>query len=553
MSVKQMFHTKNMMAVFFPLLLVVFLTLPIVSPFFYKGYFPTHDGEWAVVRLGEMYREIKDLQIPPRYSTNLNFGHGYPLFNFAYPLPYYLGMLFFPTKIGFITTIKLLFILSTLVSAIGMFLLSRKLWGTTIGAFMSILLFIYWPYRIVDLYARGSLGETVAFAFFPFLLYFCLQIVSAKRSLFPFIAAIFCLAGLILAHNIMALLFMFVLLPFMFFLVKGNKTLLIRFGFILCFGFALSAFFWFPALYEKQYILLSKVPIADRNLYFVTLQELVTHRFGYGMPTDKENGFSYQIGWPQITIFLFVIISQLFYKQKRNRVVLMLLFLIAVMLFLLFSPSAFIWKTMPLLSEINYPWTLLGPIGFSISLLAGYIGQQKKAIQLFGLLLSISAIALFLPYARPEKQIYPQDTYYLTNDAPTTSSFEYMPLWVKKWSLHRPTQEIVSKNSSLSTTNVFISSNKIQAKVVVKGNTTLQLQKIYYPGWHIFVNGKEQKVTYTNPTGFMEFPIKKGTHTIYAVFTETPMRILANMVSLGTLCFLAVLVIFPKLYYRYVT
>ena len=76
------------------LLLIVFsliFSIPLLLPYFHSGFFPTHDGEWSVVRLTDMYRELKDLQFPARYSGNLNFGYGYPLFEFAYPLPYYLG------------------------------------------------------------------------------------------------------------------------------------------------------------------------------------------------------------------------------------------------------------------------------------------------------------------------------------------------------------------------------------------------------------------------------------------------------------------------------
>ena len=70
------------------------MSVPLILPYFKSGFFPTHDGEWAVVRLAEMYREIKDFQFPARFSGYLNFEYGYPLFNFAYPMPYYFGLIF---------------------------------------------------------------------------------------------------------------------------------------------------------------------------------------------------------------------------------------------------------------------------------------------------------------------------------------------------------------------------------------------------------------------------------------------------------------------------
>ena len=41
---------------YFSLLPVIILSLWIVRPFFRPGFFETHDGEWAIVRLAEMVR-----------------------------------------------------------------------------------------------------------------------------------------------------------------------------------------------------------------------------------------------------------------------------------------------------------------------------------------------------------------------------------------------------------------------------------------------------------------------------------------------------------------
>src|SRR5258708_2602213 len=108
--------------IFILLLVSFFVSVPLIVPYLHSGYFPTHDGEWAVVRLGDMYRELKDLQFPARYSGNLNFGYGYPLFEFAYPLPYYLGFFIHLFHISFVNSMKILFVLTVPFSFFGMFL-----------------------------------------------------------------------------------------------------------------------------------------------------------------------------------------------------------------------------------------------------------------------------------------------------------------------------------------------------------------------------------------------------------------------------------------------
>ena len=40
------------------LVLAFIVCMPLILPYFKTGFFPTHDGEWAVIRLSDMYREI---------------------------------------------------------------------------------------------------------------------------------------------------------------------------------------------------------------------------------------------------------------------------------------------------------------------------------------------------------------------------------------------------------------------------------------------------------------------------------------------------------------
>ena len=289
----------------------ILISFPVILPFFHPGYFPTHDGEWAVVRLGDMFRTLRDFQIPPRYSGALNFGYGYPLFNFTYPMPYYLGTLIHFLGFGFVDSIKILFALSVPFSAFFMFVASRKLWKNTWAGVVSSVLYVYFPYRMVDLYVRGSIGESLSFVLFPLLFYLDIKLIE-KPSYFWVLGVGVSLAILVTTHNIMTVLFLPVWILFIICKVifdkKKDSIKPITISVFL--GIGLSAFFWIPALFEKHLILLSQTPIADRNLYFVNLSQLLLGRWGYGVPTDL-NGFTYQLGLPHL-IALFITIFVLF-------------------------------------------------------------------------------------------------------------------------------------------------------------------------------------------------------------------------------------------------
>ena len=132
------------------LLVIAFL---FTRPYFRPGFFATDDGGWAIVRLAEMQREVKDLQFPPRWADFLNHGFGYPLFSFTYPAPYYLATLLKISGLGLTASIKTLFILSVVLSAFFMYLLGRKLVGD-FGGISGSIFYIAAPFRLVDLYLR---------------------------------------------------------------------------------------------------------------------------------------------------------------------------------------------------------------------------------------------------------------------------------------------------------------------------------------------------------------------------------------------------------------
>lgn len=541
------------MKTYFPvtLLLVVFgalVCLPAILPYFHSGYFPTHDGEWAVVRLADMYRTVKDFQIPARYSTYLNYGYGYPLFNFAYPFPYYVGSFFHVLGLGLVDTIKLLFAITVPLSFFAMYSLSYTIWRSHWSSIISSILYIYLPYRFVDLYVRGSLGESFAFALFPLVALCMVQIVKKKdKTLFIILGALL-YTVLIVSHNIMAVLFSLVLIGLLLGLQfwKKEATILSVMSTVVL-SFLLSAFFWFPALMEKSLIALAKIPIAQRGLYFVSPIDLIIPRWGYGVPLDT-NGFSYQIGWPHVALFFAGLVCLLFQIVQKKRENLFLAWVIAGMVFLLtitmFSQFSFVWR-LPILSEINYPWTMLLPIGFLVSLFCGILGCFPK-VRYLAVLFSVAAIVVFSPYARPEKFVNRGDEFYATNDATTTSSDELMPLWVEARQFSRTDSLVDAREGQATISNTKTSYRRVSFSLKSNDIAKIQVKKIYYPGWIAFADNKQIEISYNNPYGFMDILLPKGAHTVELRFTETRERVIANLLSIVGLFGLCGVFLFRK-------
>ena len=75
-------------------ILAFIFCLPAFWSLFIPGLYGFSD-DLHVGWLFEMHQVIKILQIPPRFVPDLSYGFGYPLFNYVFPLPFFIAELFF--------------------------------------------------------------------------------------------------------------------------------------------------------------------------------------------------------------------------------------------------------------------------------------------------------------------------------------------------------------------------------------------------------------------------------------------------------------------------
>src|SRR3989338_3517629 len=102
------------------IVLLFILIIPAFSTLLRPGYFPMHDDIQGM-RLLQMDKCIRDLQIPCRWVPDMGYGYGYPQFNYYAPMPYYIMEAFHLVGFGFLDSVKAGFIASTIVGALGMY------------------------------------------------------------------------------------------------------------------------------------------------------------------------------------------------------------------------------------------------------------------------------------------------------------------------------------------------------------------------------------------------------------------------------------------------
>src|SRR5436190_17217980 len=103
----------------FPFIILFILSYFAIKPFFIPGFFPIHD-DTQVARVFEMSTALKDGMIPVRWSKDLGYGFGYPIFNYYDPLAYYIGGTVNALGVDSLTSVKILMIITIVMSGLFM-------------------------------------------------------------------------------------------------------------------------------------------------------------------------------------------------------------------------------------------------------------------------------------------------------------------------------------------------------------------------------------------------------------------------------------------------
>jgi hypothetical protein len=500
------------------IILLILLTLPAVNALFRPGFFPSHDGEWMVIRLSAFHQALADGQFPVRWSIRLNHGFGYPVLNFLYPLPFYLGELGYLISGSFTQAIKLVFIFSFWASSLTMFYwLKSKFSGWP--ALAGSLVYSYAPYRFVDTYVRGSVGESLGFVFIP-VLFYAVDLIPKKPKIGIILGAL-AAAATILSHNVFII---FVILAIVYGVLSLPRRDFKFLALSLALAAALSAYFWLPALLELKLVYASKLVVANPIDHLASFSQLVLPSWGYGASATGAGAMSMQIG----LVNLGVILASLIFRRRH-------LFLITnlVAIFLMYRLAGPFWSILPGVSVIQFPWRLLSLTTFATAVLAADL--IKKPI--VAILVSSVVILLNLSYARPQEFTFLPDAYYATNDDTTTVQGEYLPLWVSQPPRQRIPERAVFVSGEGSITEFKETNTQIHFLVepVQKEPTAVvKVNQLYYPGWLVTVNGQPVPVDLSY-NGVMAFTVPKSRSGVLIRWQEPGYRQVVDYLSLTTL------------------
>ncbi len=258
--------------------------------------------------------------------------------------------------------------------------------------------------------------------------------------------------------------------------------------------------------------------------------------------------------------------------------------------FLALPASQGVWEAVPLLELTEFPWRMLGPAIFCAALLAAagisvfatrhsppatrhsslVIRHWSFVIGHSPFIIILLIIALNLPYLYPSQFIRwdtpaPADAfaYEVTSGAiGTTSTGEFLPRWAQQhpqpntlwpdYEAGRPPQILdpagLPPGATAQTT--AHRSESAEIRVTSPQPFTATLRVLYWPGWHIYLDGQPAPFEITTPTGLLQTRIPPGEHTLRLQLESTPLRSAGLWLSLAALAGLGLAALIARRQHR---
>jgi hypothetical protein len=510
----------------------------VISPQFFLGNASGHDIQFHLASWMEVVQQWRQGILYPRWAEWANFGFGEPRFLFYPPLSWLLGAV-----LGLILPWRMVpgaFIgVALVIAGASMHSLARA-WLRPQDAIAAAVLYTVNPYHLVIVYYRSDFAELLASAFFPLLILQTLLLAREGSRRVPRFAIVFALiwltnapAAVIATYSVAAIVVLEIVLsrslrPALHAAVAGAS------------GFAVAAFYIVPALVEQRWVEISQVLAPElqpwRNFLFTHADDPEFVLFNL-----KVSGVALLV----IAAFAIAAVLAARHRESAPGVFWSLFTLGLMSVSLMFPWTAWLWRHVPELAFVQFPWRWLAPLNvvavyFSCAAIASlkrrWIAWSSAAI----VLVALGAWMTTNNWWDDQDAAFVADS--IASGTGYQGTDEYEPLGCDRTDLpdnpQRSTLIDPQTKSPVPTTDAQLNivawsaEHKIVA-VDVPRPTTLVLQLIAYPAWRATVNGTFAAIQPLPDTAIVSLALPAGTSRVELKFTRTRDRIFGGLISLA--------------------
>ncbi|MDH4207537.1 MAG: YfhO family protein, partial [Anaerolineae bacterium] len=438
----------------------------------------------------------------------------------------------------------------------------------TRAALLSAVAYMYAPFHLYDMFFRGHLPGAWAMVLFPLVLWAFRRLIIRGGARY-FVLGTSLYAASFLTHNPAHLIFT----PFLLFysatlvgFASGDRPrAALRVGAAVVLASGLAAFFWIPALWDRQFIQLERMvsaPEVDYSSNFIAITDLL------GLSPSADTGLMNPgvpniLGLPLVALSITSILGLCRHRPREERVhTAIFLCGLAGVVFMVLPVSAPVWERIPMLRYLMFPHRFLRLGSLVMAVLCGaatrLFALEKKPFSL-SLAADLVAATLIIVCAFPI--LYPP--YYdgialnpdfaemmeferSTGTIGTTSFGEYLPIWVQWVPSGSPLEPMYQSSglverlevASLPTEATVASASygPMAARVDLHTPTsfTAVFNTLYFPGWRAYVDGQETQLAATYGSGLLTLPVPAGEHTVELRFERTAIRAGCEVLSVAS-------------------
>ena len=553
------------------------LCLVAIQPFARNQMPYSADGLLQLYRSAALEHSLRvDHPLWPRFSSGLVHGYGAPLFNYFPPPAYYPAVLAHRLGLSFLSGWLLTMSLYTVLAGAGMYLLGRLWTRSELAGWVAAAAYVYSPYWLFDSLARGATAELAALAALPFAFYGLTRLAfSGQRR--DFACALVAFTLFIPLHTVVTLHGTALLALYCLFLVwraADRRVAFIHLALALGLGLLMTAFYWLPALAERDAI---KLPLVAEQLGHIDvtrhlrpLAEVLAPP-QTADPTQQNQALPISLGWPQLLLAAAGTALSWRARHREYRSLMLLSWLaIAFLIFLNTGLSSWLWQNIPLIGFTQFPWRTLGLASLLLALMAAAgarllwlnlgggpaaIGVLSVTLMLFALPwtytlylddVAVRDIGDVLHFERESGQLALSSyAEYLPvkTDAGQLEADKLLPRFADGDSIARllptATVDILAQRWRGTSAALRLASAEAQ---------TLLFDWLYAPGWAATLDGRPVDAFPAAPAGLLALEIPAGEFDLRVMLEPTAAQRQAHVLSgLGLAASVALLLLWRRL------
>jgi uncharacterized membrane protein len=375
-----------------PYLLILFVALFAVHPLIVHGASCGHDFDFHIVSWFEAAHQLQHGTLEPHWAFTPAWNAGEPRFVFYPPLSWYIGAV-----LGLVlpwTAVPIVYTWLALSAAgVSLYYSAQRLEASPQAALIAASVYIVNPYTLFTAYERTAYAELLAAAWIPLLLVAILEKrVTIARIAIPI--------GLLWLTNapaaVMSCYVLAVLTLVRVVATKGERLQIAANSLAATLiGIAIAGIYLVPALYERAWVQLRMATITDMNF---------ANNFLFGHTADADHDQVLRTA-SVVAVILIVaaalasIVAYMRSTRAEDRERIMALGVVSVVIVFLLTPlSAPVWRHVPELVFLQFPWRFLAILAPGVALTIAFALSQFTLRPTTGRVsVLVVAIALTIP------------------------------------------------------------------------------------------------------------------------------------------------------------